>query len=429
MFVPAEVGSTDEPGTVQLILKGRAALADLGHDPDDWVDAETDAEHRAARSADTVQLQLWALGALVNYCGITGRRHDPPTSATTRQWIKDHWHMTRESDAGGRVKRGRLQQPYSPSTVSTRVYLIAGICNRLGWQSPTRDPRVHEQLDAYRIKFEDAGFKTFEADPMTPEMSVRLARAACDLGTVNGLRNALAFRLQFDTGCRATELVEGLRIDQVMWLAEDRVQLEFVQTKGRKPRKVYVQGLPTIPDPKDPTGRRQVRNPDWDVDPVRLLGLWLDLLGRMQITSGPLFREVSHAGQRRKDFAESGIYAGKVLREAWRRGEYQQCWDRAVRKSGIDVGPRGTRLRLTTHSNRAGLITAAFDAGMPLEAVAFRTGHNPGSDAIRRYLRSDRRWDDANPGVLVRKVKTAGDAERAAESRGRRGPQGKASDV
>lgn len=432
LFVPPDAPRVEEPSRAELILRGRIALAQHGADPDTWVDPDTEAEMRSAESSNTADLIRWAFGAAVTYCGLPhiARKHDPMSAATVRRWIKDHWEMTRVAKDGQVVKRGRRGQPYAPGTVELRVYLVAMVCNRLGWLSPTRDPKVAKQLEAYRIKFENAGYKTFEPDPMTPGLSVRLVREACDLGILNGLRNATAFRLQFDTGCRAAEMVgdgrshSGLQLSDVTWLDEYRVRLRFVQTKGRKPRDVYVQGLPTLPDPNDPAGKRQIPNPDWDCDPVRLLGLWMDALRSTGITEGPLFREVTHAPQRRLDFAETGIYAGNILRQPWSRNSYQQCWDRAVAKSGIDIGPRDTRLRLTTHSNRAGMITAAAEAGMPLEKVAPRTGHSPGSPVIQRYFRSDRRWDDDNPGVLIRQRKAAEDAEvaaRAAASRARRG--------
>src|ERR1043165_3133099 len=402
IFVAPEVALAGEPGRAELILKGRAAFADLGVDPDDWVDAETKEEPENPRPKNPVDALRWAFGALIHYCDKTGRRHDPPTSATVRQWVKDHWEMTKVDSQGRTVKRGRGGQPLAPATVSTRVYLIAMICNRLGWHSPTKDKLVADQLDAYRIKFEDAGFRTHEADPMTPELSVELVRGACDLATINGLRNATMFRLQFDTGCRASELCDVLAKD-IHWETENRVLITFTKTKGRKPRTVAVEAIRYIE--VDANGEVQfIPNPEWDADPVRLLALYDSARTQAGLTKdGPFFTECSHASQRRKDWEETGIYAGKILREPMTYNAYALAWGRAVRKSGIDVGPRGTIRRFPSHSNRAGLITASVQAGIPLEDVGRRTGHAKGSPVLAAYYRSDRMWGDDNAGARVRR--------------------------
>lgn len=397
LFEPDKAVYAGEPVRKELILRGRASLAELGVDPDNWVDAETEAELRNAIPQNTIDATRAAWGAMLYYTGFTGRRDDPPTSATIRQWIKDHWHMTRVDEHGHTVRRGRHTQPYSPSTVEQRVYLVASVCRRVpGWDSPTDDPKVSDQLTAYRIKFERAGFRTFEADPMTPELSVRLVRAACDLATINGLRNATAFRLQFDVGCRATEMVEGLRGKDVRWLSDERVQVTFTQTKGNKPRTVSVQAIPEI---------------DWEVDPVRLLALYCEARTSAGLgDDDPFFTEVSHAARPRKDFTVSGIYAGKILRQPWEYKAYQMCWDRAVDKSGIEFGPKNTRYHFPSHSNRAGMITKAVQAKIPLEVVGKRSGHASGSPVLRDYYRADDGWGDDNVGVIIRR-KAAEEAE------------------
>lgn len=402
-FVVDEADRAGEPGRAELILRGRVELARLGADPDEWVDADTEAELQAGRSENTADAIRWAFGALITYCGRVdiARKHDPPSAATMRNWIKAHWDMTRLDKNGEVVKRGRRAQPYAPNTVAMRVYLVAMVCNRLGWLSPTRDPKVSEQLVVYRKKFERAGFRTFEADPLTPELSVANVRKACDLGTVNGLRNATAFRMQFDTGCRATEMAEGLLGQHVRWITDYRVAVTFVETKGGKTRTVFLEALPDI---------------DWDVDPVHLLALYCAARAQFGLgDSDPFFTEVSHAPRRRNDFAESGIYAGKILRQPWTYEAYVECWNRAVRKSKIDIGPRGTRFHFPSHSNRAGMITGAVQAGIPSEITRKRSGHAEGSPVFERYYRGADAVGDENVGAIIRRKAAADQAQRDAE--------------
>lgn len=388
-LVPTDGTEVGMPPTKTLILRGRAALADLGYDPDDRVDEQTDAELRAAVPAGTVKALYWGWGRFIHWCGVRGRRHDPPTAATVRQYIKDHWDMTRATADGRRVKRGRREQPYAPATVELAVYVISMVCNRLEWANPIRHPDVHRQLEAYALKYERAGFRSDEADPISLEQNAIVVRS-CDLGTVNGLRNAAMFRLQFDMGCRAAELC-AVQMGDVQWVSEHRVLITFIasQTKTRQERTVAVEAAP---------------DNDWDVDPVRLLTLWWDAKTSVGHTAGPLFTEVS-PGMRRKDWEESRILGGRILTTQISLGAYEEAWNRAVKKTGIDLDPKTKRRtkRYTTHANRAGFITEAADEGVPLERVALRTGHSPASPVLHRYYRSGRRWGDYNAGAVVRR--------------------------
>lgn len=381
----AEGEIIDEPPRKELILMGRASLVDLGQDPDDWVDEETEEELRQATPKGTIEAICWGWGRIINYCGKTGRRHDPPTAATMRQYIKDHWHMTK---ADGK-KRGRGGQPYAPKTVELAVYTVAMVCNRMGWANPVRNPLVHDQLEAYELKFERNGHRTHESLPVLAAQSVALART-CDLGTINGLRNATMLRLQFDTGCRADELC-NVQAQDVQWVSREKVLITFYKTKGHKPRTVAVQAAPGV---------------DWDVDPARLLAAYMAARRAAGFPErGPLFLEV-FPGPRRKDFETSGILAGKFRTEQIAYGAYEAVFNRAVDRSGINLDPlteKPTR-HYTTHGNRAGFLTEFSDTGQPMERAAARTGHSPSSRAFYKYFRSDRKWDEHNAGLAIRRA-------------------------
>lgn len=367
-----------EPPRKDLVLLGRAALADVTRDPDDWVHPETDEELKAGIPKNTRAALEYQWGRWIWWCGKTGRQHLPARPDSIRQYIVEHWDMV---DKHGR-KRGRDGQPYAPQTVQQAVYLISTVHQWFGYATPTRHPKVQRQLQRYEEKWKAAGFRTGESYALSPAESVRVARM-CNLTTVNGLRAACAFRLQYDTGARASEIL-GLRLKDVRWEADGRAVLHFAQTKTHDSRDVAVEAVPDV---------------DGDVDPALLLSRWIDVLAEAGFTEpdGWLFRQV-YASVGRKD----GQMSGTVRPEPWDYSDYELTFVRYVRKAGVNVGPKGELRVVTSHSNRAGLITAAVDEGVPLEKVARRTGHSPASPVIHRYYRTGRRWGADNAGVVVR---------------------------
>ncbi len=383
------------PARKDLVVAGRAAMAELGIDPDDLVDARTDQQLRRATPENTIAAMRWGFGFLVRYCGLTGRRHDPPTVGTIRKMICDSFHITTPSGKGP----GRYGQPYAPKTVELVVYVISMICDRMQWINPVRHPLVANQLAGYREDYVAAGYRTDESDALSNAESVILARSQ-DLGTVQGLRGAAMMRGQFDLGCRADEWcrVQG---QDVQWLDEHRVLVTFTRTKGRKPRTVSMQALPD--------------EPDYDVDPVRLLGGYVAArLSAGWDGTGPLWVEV-HRGDRRNDFIETGILGGRFLTAELSYSAYAAVFNRAVAATGIDLDPnpkvppaqkRRTR-HYTTHSNRIGMIDEAKRKGFRLEDIAPRTGHSPASPIIHQYLRYTPPWGNDNPGVGIRRAAPA----------------------
>lgn len=393
--VDAEV-IDDMPSRKELIKIGKAALDATGIDPDSWIDAETEAQWRRGTPENTLTALHWGWGRWISWTGRTCRNHLPAHPNSVRQYIKDHWKM-RRMVRGKLVLAGRREQPYAPQTVELAVYTVCMVHNRLGFHSPLQDPKVAEQLAGYANDFEVAGFRTDESSPMTHAMSCTLARAQ-DLATVNGLRNAALFRGHFDLGCRVSEWchVQGQDLE---WVSEDRVVVTFTRTKTKKKRSVAMQA---------------VRDVDWDVDPVRLLlAYYRSRRSAGWNGTGPLWVDVS-PGQRRLDYDTSGILAGRFRDgEELSRKAYEDAFNRAVRKTGIDLNPvtKERTLHITTQSNRAGLITSSVDEGIPLERVAKRTGHSPASPVIHRYYRTDRHWDDDNAGVTIRRANARPESE------------------
>ena len=373
----------DWPARQELVLTGRVALAEQNIDPDELVDERTEEQLKRAMPDNTRDLLEWAYGFLLKYCGRTGRRHDPPTVGTIRKMICDSFFMTKPDGKG----YGRYGKPYAPKTTETVVYCLSMIFDRMQWVNPCRHPLVADQLKGYENDYRNAGHRTDESDELTNEQSVLLCRTF-DQGTVQGLRNAAMVRGQFDLGCRADEWCR-LRGEDVVWLDDDHVEITFVNTKTGKKRTVPMQAL---------------RDVDWDVDPVRLLRVYMR--ARMSAGwdgTGPLWVEVAR-GDRRKEFEQDGILGGKFLTVPMKYGAYAAVFNRVVDKTRIEYDPvtEKRNRHYTTHSNRIGLIDAAFKRKMRLEEVAARTGHSPGSKVMSDYLRQAPAWDDDNPGVRVR---------------------------
>jgi integrase len=382
------------PGRKELIAAGRAALADVGVDPDDLVDERAEEQLRRATPENTVELLRWAFGFLVRYCGETGRRHDPPTVGTIRQMICDAFYMV---DAAGRG-RGRYGRPYAPNTIATAVYCLSMIFDRVQWVNPCRHPLVADQLKGYREDYESAGHRTDESDALSPEQSVALARSQ-DLGTVQGLRNAAMLRGQYDLGSRADEWCK-IWGEDLAWLDEDRVLVTFIRTKGRKKRTVPMQA---------------VDGPERDVDPVRLLARYVKArLADGWDGTGPVWVQV-HRGDRPKDHEQTGVLGGRFLTTPMGYAAYADVFARAIRKTGIGLDPvTGKRVQhFTTHSNRIGPIDAWVRAGFRLEEIAPRTGHSPASPVIHKYLRHVPPWGDRNPGFAIRRASATAKRPRA----------------
>ncbi len=423
--VEGEIVASDiAPGRKELILKGRVALANINRNPDDWVDPDVDRELRDATPKNTRLAYEYQWGRWIWWCGLRGRQHCPATPASIRQYIKEHWDMKK---ADG-TKRGRHGQPYAPSTVSQAVYVVSAIHQWLGYVSPTRHPSVELQLKAYERKWKSAGYRPQVAYAITMDDSVAIART-CNLRTVPGLRNAAAFRLQFDMGARVSELIgeidgdawRGMRVRDVRWESEDRAVLHIAQTKTNEARDVAVEAVRWVTDADgepvlratgalDADGRpvmEKIPHPEVDVDPLVLLRAWYDLLVARGVAhpDAPLFREVRPSGQMRKD----GSLTGSVLELPWSYDAFAAEFDRCVRRAGVDRDPvTGERRHITSHSNRAGLITEAVDADVPAEILRLRTGHAPGSRVLQGYYRSGRKWGRRNPGTVLRRTRGRG---------------------
>lgn len=400
--LPALMGPKKE-----LILAGRASLVELGIDPEEDAGERAEAQLRRATPQNTIDTMRWGWGFVQRYCGIVGRRCDPPTVGTVRKLIADAWFMT---DKDGNPP-GEDGQPYSPRTIATAVYVLSMICNRMQWVNPVRHPLVTEQLKAYQNDYDAANYHSTEADALSPEQNMILARYF-DRTLVQGLRNAAMIRGQFDMGCRADE---WCRIDaeDVDWVDEKHVRIKFRHTKGRKQRTVSMQDLTVVVD-EDGT---QYAHPDADVDPVALfLAYWRARQAQGWDGRGPVWVEVVR-GYPRKGVVPEGLLGTFCDGVQLEYDAYAKAFARVVAKTGIDRDPVTGRKcrRYSTHSERVGHITNGIKYMRP-DQIARGTGHALEAGTFWGYVRRGLTWDDENTGVAIRlaaaaaQIKAAGGA-------------------
>lgn len=373
------------PPRKELILSGRAALVEAGLDPDDIVPAAVDDMLREGIPPATRETYEYQWGRFIRWCSVTKRNHLPATVATMRFYIWSHWIARHTHGPKAGKLRGRRGRPYAPATVETATYAISIVHQWLGHPSPTRHPSVRTQLRGYEAMWTEHGYVPDAAEALSPADSVAVARSF-RLDTVNGLRNAAAFRLQFDMGARVSEVV-GLNVSDLRFDG-DTVAVRVRKSKGnRKPRTILVE---------------RVRGVDDDVDPVVLLTRWVDEVlrpaGRLD---GPLFPELG-AGQ---PLIVTAVWGRAVRPERWTRQGYEKAWDRAVVRAGVDRDPvTGATRRLPSHCNRAGLIHHNALLGTPREDVAARTGHSLRSGTLHRYFdQGGANTGDRNAGTRLRR--------------------------
>lgn len=396
----------DMPKSKELTLRGRIALADLDADPDARVSAQTEQDLFDAIPENTKKQARYVWGRWIWWCGKTGRhagdRQTPANPSSLRDWITDHWVLRKPVASRGEVG----PQPYAYSVVRNAVYMVCGIHGLLGHASPARDGRVERQLDVYEKKWKaHAGYKVRKAYALTHEGSVQIARSY-NLTTVGGLRNAAAFRMQWDMMARAEEILK-LQRRHLRWeVPGKKVTVSILDPKEGGLREVGMQAVLEL-EVIDADGRRvvvdgqvlRVPHPDADVDPVALLWRWCEALDAAGYTDPrtPVFHDV-YSGYPRKD----GTLAGKIRETPWTYDIYSQVWAYVIRKLGIDVQFAAVGVTFGTHMNRRGPISAAVRNKIPLEVVRKRSGHSASSPVIHEYYDTGEQWDDQNPAVLIR---------------------------
>ena len=236
-----------------------------------------------------------------------------------------------------------LAEVAKTSTVERRLASIAFAHRAAGQLSPTDDATVKAVWAGIRRVH---GTAEDQAAPISVPLLRRMI-AALPPGA-GGARNAALLLLGFAGAFRRSELV-ALDVTDL----EERHEGVAVTIRRSKTDQDAAGRQVGIPYGSNPA-----------TCPVRNLRAWLDLAG---ITDGPLFRPVDRHGK---------IAAGRLSAAGANR-----IVQRAVRRTGVDPRP------YSAHSLRAGLATAAAEAGVAERAIMNQTRHQS-LVVARGYIRS-----------------------------------------
>jgi len=243
------------------------------------------------------------------------------------------------------------------STLARRLTTIAQAHKTAGHESPTAHPSVRQVVAGIRRAKGTA--QEGKAAAVTREV-----RAMCEaLPSVPALRrrrDAALLLVGFAGAFRRSELV-ALDVADVTWTVEG---LEVTIRRGKTDQEGRGRTI-GLPYGSTPTSC-----------PVRALRAWLDAAG---IAAGPLFRGITRHDALLPDrLSDKGV--ARVVK-------------RAAAVAGLDPA------RYSGHSLRAGLATAAAQAGISERSIMAQTGHKS-IPMVRKYIRDGSLWrDNAAAGV------------------------------
>jgi len=244
-----------------------------------------------------------------------------------------------------------------PSTLARRLTSIAQAHTTAGHESPTAHPSVRQVVAGIRRAKGTA--QEGKAAAVTREV-----RAMCEAlppaPVLRRRRDAALLLVGFAGAFRRSELV-ALDVADVTWKMEG---LEVIIRRGKTDQEGHGRKI-GLPYGSTPTSC-----------PVRALRAWLDAAG---IADGPIFRGITRHGQ---------LLPGRLSDKGVAR-----VVKRAAAAAGFDP------TIYSGHSLRAGLATAAAQAGMSERSIMAQTGHKS-IPMVRKYIRDGSLWrENAAAGV------------------------------
>lgn len=290
----------------------------------------------------------------VGWCRDRNRVPLPATSETLAEYVNDM------------ITAGR-----SPATISQHIGCIRRM-HRLAEHSGQPDTtRAQELLRGYKRKRAEDGAEEDEARPLLPD-DMRRMIGTLNLDSTLGKRDQLVIVLGFALMARRSELA-ALRIADV---SETRHGI-VVRIRTSKTDKNSEGAKVAVPPADDPL-----------IDPVGLTRAWKHLLAARGITSGPLIRAVDRHGN--PGGAIKPALVGDIVR-------------RLARKAALPDASE-----YSAHSLRAGGLTAALQAGVPVGIAARHGRWSPTSPIVMKYARAADRWRDNAMRNVLSKPKSVG---------------------
>jgi integrase len=290
---------------------------------------------RHARAKETQRTYAVHRRTYDAWCTQSGRRALPGTVATLVSYV-----------------HALTQRGLAPSTI--RVHIGAVTSWHEENQLPRPDPRqANLLLRAYEHQRAREGYRPRQVDPVNIT-HLRALVAAC--GTdAGGLRDRALLLLGFALMARRSILA---RVE----LADLRLRPGGMVVHVRH-------------DKRQPAGRTVVVPALPPGDPLCVVGAvqaWVSALAARGATTGPLIREVTHAG-RVMEQQLSGTSIARI---------FHRCVARAGLE-GVDMSP---------HSMRAGGASEAYDGGADPLDIARHGGWADGSTVLWRYIRGRDAW-------------------------------------
>jgi integrase len=241
------------------------------------------------------------------------------------------------------------------ATIQKTLAALVEAQRAAGFPSPREDARVREVLKGIRRSL---GVAPTQKAPLTPSELRAMVQSRTE--NLQGLRDRALLLVGFAGAFRRSELV-GLDVSDVIW-GEDGLTITLRRSKTDQEGESRKVGIPFGSTPVS--------------CPVRTLRRWLETAG---LEDGPLFRAVKGSKVSLTRLSDKAVA-------------------RLVKRAADDVGLDSSRL--SGHSLRSGLATAAAKAGKSERSIMAQTGHRS-AQMVRRYIRDGELFsENAAAGLL-----------------------------
>ncbi len=320
-----------------------ALIADVAR-TDFYIDASLAPETKRAYRSDWGRFDGWARSR-----GLNPEDDHPPAVAV---------YLATLADAGKKL-----------STVDRALSSISFAYLSLGYETPRISPVVRRVMKGVRRTL---GREQDRASPILPDDLRRMVETGCktrnpglahdersirryDNSTLRAARDRALLTVGFAGAFRRSELsaLEWRDIE----LVDEGLKVTIRKSKTDQERRGQTIGLPY-------GGHLQTC-------PVRSLMTWKEAMGG-DTAEGPIFRAITHTGAMSSRPISPRAIAKIIQRTA-----------RAAKVNG----------RISGHSLRAGLATAAAKAGKPTHVIMRQTRHKT-VEMIMRYIRDEGIWDE-----------------------------------